>query len=649
MSVVKYRPEIDGLRALAIISVVIFHTNKTLLPGGFIGVDVFFVISGFLITSIILKEYNACNFKLTSFWSRRIKRIAPALIVMVFAVFVIGRMTLYGQDINILGEHGIATLLSYANISHWRSTGNYWGETAENAPLLHTWSLSVEEQFYLFFPWISILLIKFYNQWLLRIFIVFTLISYLIFLYGTQINPSATFYLLPSRAWELGAGSICSIIILKKHSVYKNNQILALAGLLSIVLSFIFLGADEGITPLIIIPIIGTSLIILFANNSNNFVTQVLSLPPIVYIGKISYSLYLWHWPVMVFSRQLSAKHNQEQHIITVLTIILIISILSYHFIEMPSRKNKKIIYLVIPSIVICLAISIYMKVSNFSENLSYYNKTVWLGELYNVNPNKKTQRSTKKRMDGIVIPKRPVVNYNAYRSEGIVKIYGEMKMPEIMVLGDSHGLMWAPILDESAKNLKKSIAFYPADGTPPFFDIPVVKNNTYLTYYSTDEKYAFDIARLKYLNIWKPKLVIICSKWSNDYEMQKVTPLIEYIGRLGSKILIIEQPPELFFGDKNAPQYLSFLGIATKGETRGYLRTANTNNYIKGINTIHNITRKYSYCKSIPIYDLFARDNKILVVDAGNVLYIDDDHLSYAGTQKAKSRILHTIKMLLN
>jgi len=152
LSSITYRPEIDGLRAVAVIPVILFHFNKNLLPGGYIGVDIFFVISGFLITSIILDEYERGVFSFSNFWLRRIRRILPALTAMVLATLVVGTtIVLFAGDINNLGAQGLSSLLSFANISHWLMAGNYWGHAAENSPFLHAWTLSVEEQYYLLF------------------------------------------------------------------------------------------------------------------------------------------------------------------------------------------------------------------------------------------------------------------------------------------------------------------------------------------------------------------------------------------------------------------------------------------------------------------------------------------------------------------
>lgn len=216
MSSIKYRPEIDGLRALAVIPVIIFHLNNDLLSGGFVGVDIFFVISGYLITSIILNEYEQGIFSFTNFWLRRIMRILPVLITVVLISLMAGIIVLYSPDINNLGNQSLAALLSYSNISHWLLAGDYWGFEAENSPLLHTWSLSVEEQFYLFFPLLLILTLKYLYKWTIFIFFILSCFSLLLFLIGTQVSPSATFYLLPTRAWELGMGALVAIFLFKK-------------------------------------------------------------------------------------------------------------------------------------------------------------------------------------------------------------------------------------------------------------------------------------------------------------------------------------------------------------------------------------------------------------------------------------------------
>lgn len=643
---IKYRPEIDGLRAVAVIPVILFHLNNELLPGGFIGVDVFFVISGFLITSIILGEYERGVFSFSNFWSRRVMRILPVLIAMVLTTLLAGTVILYDPEINNLGSQGIAALLSFANISHWLLAGDYWGFAAETSPLLHTWSLSVEEQFYLFFPLLLILTLKYFHKWIGLIFIVFSLLSLLVFLVGTQLFPAATFYLLPTRAWELGIGALLAIFFFKKHSHFnKNYSTLAVIGFLAIILSYFFISGEGGISPFLIIPVFGAALIIAFAKDTNSIVNKVLSTEPIVYIGKISYSLYLWHWPILVFSRQLSLKQNIEINSIYVLIVIFIISILSYHFIETPTRKNRKMIPYILVGLLITITFSYFLKVSELSDT-SLYSKTEWAGNRYKfipITPMNGQPKSMSNRMRGLNILEDDSINANAYTHGGIKKLYAT-KTPEIMVLGDSHALMWSSVLDESAKELNTSISFYAAAGTTTFFNIPTTKKTKGTLYLSAEEQYIFDNSRLKFLKEWKPKIVVISTRWSGK-DMKMVTDLIEYIGSIGSEILLIEQPPELFFGDKNAPLYLSYLGLIPSENLKQYIHNGNELNYKKGLKLVQELSEKYDYCQTIPTADIFLNNDKTWVIDSYDVLYVDDDHLSSAGALKAKNRIVSALR----
>lgn len=644
MSSIKYRPEIDGLRAIAVIPVIIFHLNNELLPGGFIGVDIFFVISGFLITSIILSEYERGIFSFSNFWLRRITRILPVLIAMVLSTLIAGSVILYDLEISNLGSQGIAALLSYANISHWVLTGNYWGFAAENSSLLHTWSLSVEEQFYLFFPLLILFTLKYFHKWLALIFILLSLLSVLLFFIGTQISPVATFYLLPTRAWELGTGAIVAIYFFKKNLQLKNHDILATIGFVAIILSYFFINGKYGISPFLIVPVLGAALIIAFAKN-NNIVNKFLSVSAVVYVGKISYSLYLWHWPILFYSRQLSFKYNTEYNSIYILIIIFILSVLSYHFIETPTRKNRKIVPYIMVALLVAIAYSYTLKVSDLRDT-SLYNKTEWDGDLYKVIPFVplvEEIESIKPRMRGITIAENTSIDTQAYANGGIKKIYGT-KNPEIVVLGDSHALMWSRVLDEAAKKLNTSISFYAADGTATFFTIPTVKKSKGTLFLSAEEKYIYDNSRLKFLDKWKPKVVVIARKWSGG-DMELATDLIEYIGNIGSQILLIEDPPELFFGDKNVPRYFSYLGLTPSNNLKQYIRNVGSIEYQKGINLVKEIAEKYDYCHTVAISDLFLTNDKVWVIDSFDVLYIDNDHLSYAGALKGKDRIISALK----
>jgi peptidoglycan/LPS O-acetylase OafA/YrhL len=630
------------------IPVILFHFGMTWVEGGYVGVDIFFVISGFLITSIILKDYQSGVFTLKDFWLRRIRRILPVLILVVIVTLIVGQHLLYAPDVSNLGSQGIASLLSFANINQWLQSGNYWGYTAENSPLLHTWSLSVEEQFYLFFPILILLSLRYCKQWLIPIVFVLSSISLLLFFYGSKNHPDATFYLVPTRAWELGTGALLGLLLFHKKIYVKSNQFLSCIGLVLVIGSFYFLNGDSGITQWLFIPVAGAALIILFSQSKDSWVNRLLVFKPIVYVGKISYSLYLWHWPVLVLSKNLTLKTGVQYSSIWLIALIVLLSVSSYHLIEVNTRRNTKITPFILIALFLGVVYSYTLNQSSSFEDASMYSNTRWDGEIYNVSPNQDSlEEMNKRRLNGILINNDQDRNAKAYAEGGIERKYGQ-DSPEILVLGDSHGLMWAPVLNEIAKDLKKSITFFAADGTPTFFNIPV-KNSGKTIYFSAKQKLEYDTARLTYLDKWRPPIVFISQSWSNLESEESTVDLIKHLGEIGSKVYLIEQPPELFFGQKSTPQFLSYYGLKpvieeVDNESKQYVKYLNTEAYQQGRKTIRKIVAGCNYCEVIPVADIFIRNDQGWVLDGKDVLYIDDDHLSYAGANKVRERMQKTL-----
>ena len=643
MNAIPYRPEIDGLRAIAVIPVILFHFGISWLPGGYIGVDIFFVISGFLITGIILKDYHKQCFSFKDFWLRRIRRILPVLILVVLSTLIIGRYLMYAPEISNLGIQGIASLLSFANINQLSQSGDYWGFKAENSPLLHTWSLSVEEQFYLFFPLLIILCLKYREQLTRHIITLLVVLSLLLFFYGVQHNPDKTFYLLPTRAWELGVGALIAVFIFHENVRFKSNHILPIVGMTLILASYYLLDGKSGISSLLVIPVAGVALIILFAQTEKSILNKCLSFKPLIYTGKISYSLYLWHWPILVLSHNLQLRTGAEYNKFFLFCIVFLLSIFSYHLIERPMRHNKRLTPYILLMLIVSVIYAYTLSNKELIEDVSRFNQTEWDGELYSVAPKEKISESVAIRMKGISFKKDLTDKRKAYLNGGIQKRVNE-KPPEIVVLGDSHGLMWSRVLDEIATSLELSISFYAADGTPTFFDIPISKSGKTF-FFSEKEKFDYDTARLKYLKKWKPKVVIISRIWSTLHDKKIANDLVKYLGTIGSRVYFIEQPPELFFGDKNTPQFLSYSGL-TPNNDKQYIEYSNTESYKRGNKNLKTVVEQCNYCELIPVADIFIQDrNKSLVLDGKNVLYIDDDHLSYAGSLKAYDRLKTALK----
>lgn len=354
MGKLSYRPEIDGLRALAVLSVVLFHA-KLKCPGGYVGVDVFFVISGFLITSVILRDLHHGKFSLAHFWERRIRRILPALSVMIVACLVVGGLLLLPSDFERLGQSAIAQALLAANIFFWRDdvgSGGYFSPLSEERPLLHTWSLSVEEQFYVLFPLGLMWAFRFKPlreprviSWLLFVGIVLGLI---LSTYGVSANRDATFYLLPTRAWELMCGAwLASLSVSRMPKREVTRELASWLGLAGIVLPF-WLYSDATPFPGIaaVPPCIGTCLVI-WSNGGGESrkltsLGRLLSVKPLVFVGLISYSLYLWHWPVLVFGEYWSLE-NWAPWYERIGWVLLsgLLAYLSWCYIETPFRQRK--------------------------------------------------------------------------------------------------------------------------------------------------------------------------------------------------------------------------------------------------------------------------------------------------------------------
>jgi len=335
---IKYRAEIDGLRALAVLPVVLFHAGFEIFKGGFVGVDVFFVISGYLITSIILSEMEVGSFSITKFYERRARRILPALFAVMLICMPFAWFWMLPEQLKSFSQALVAVSIFSSNILFWRDV-NYFAESSELHPLLHTWSLAVEEQFYIFFPLLLLILWPFGKKKIFLTFIIIAFISLLVSEWGWRNSPVANFYLAPSRAWELMFGAIAAIYI-EKTGPIKNN-FLSLLGFFMILYS-VFLFDEKTPFPSVytLVPVIGTFLLIVFGS-AKTIISRILMQKQIVFLGLISYSLYLWHQPIFAFAKiRLLESDEYLRSILIIFSVIM--GWFSWKFIEQPFRSNKK-------------------------------------------------------------------------------------------------------------------------------------------------------------------------------------------------------------------------------------------------------------------------------------------------------------------
>ncbi len=339
----KYRREIDGLRAIAVLPVILFHAGFTVFSGGFVGVDVFFVISGYLITTIILDEMERGEFSIVKFYERRARRILPVLFFVMLCSVIAAWFILPPSDMRDFSQSIVAVCIFASNILFWKKSG-YFDTSTELTPLLHTWSLSVEEQFYVIFPLFLLLAWKFGRRRILLTLGIVGLVSLGLAHWGSLRMPTAAFYLLPTRGWELLMGAFAAFYLsndANRPASRMRNESGATAGLVMIILAIFFYDKHTPFPGLYaLVPTVGALLIILYANQAT-IVGRLIAKPALVGIGLISYSAYLWHQPLFAFSRHLGLTELDSSAFAGLIGATFMLAYLSWRFIEQPFRDKK--------------------------------------------------------------------------------------------------------------------------------------------------------------------------------------------------------------------------------------------------------------------------------------------------------------------
>jgi peptidoglycan/LPS O-acetylase OafA/YrhL len=438
----KYRAEIDGLRALAVGSVVLFHAGFTTLGGGFVGVDIFFVISGFLITKILVGEIDGAGFSLVNFYERRARRILPALFVVLAVTLVVGGAILVPANLEPVALSGAAAALSVSNFYFWRTT-DYFGLGAPFSPLLHTWSLGVEEQFYLVFP-VYLIAARRWLKWswsaiLAPLFVISLVVSIVL----VRTNPTAAFYLPFGRMWELMIGSFLAVGRPRPIENRMAREILGGLGVAAIVAA-VLLYREEMPFPgeSALLPCLGAGLIIYATAQSGTLVGTWLSSRPLVFIGRISYSLYLWHWPVLVFSRIILDREPGPLANAVALAIAFGLSVLSWRYVEQPFRHAG----------LIKTRRGVFVASGAVMALVSAFGALAWVGDGLPQRFPKDVQVLAAGAND--INPRREECDSRSIEQirRGDVCTIGANVTPTVALVGDSFGDAVAPGLDAAAR-----------------------------------------------------------------------------------------------------------------------------------------------------------------------------------------------------
>ena len=523
MSVINYQPHIDGLRAIAVLSVLIFHVESTYLPGGFLGVDVFFVISGFLITSIIYRKKIAGTFSFADFYARRAKRILPPLFLVLSLVLLGGYFVSLPHDFYKLGVSSLSVISFIANIQFSLRTGDYFSNDSAEWPLLHTWSLSVEEQYYFIFPLLLSLIMRKAPAKLLAGLLVLIVMSTLLAEVMSRTNGLETYsyYLTFTRMGELLVGSLLAVSQAKKVIKENTSSILSLTALFGL-FAMLFLVDETSVFPGFSALLL-CSLTAVLINSKNTAVTTLLQSKPLVFIGLISYSLYLFHWPVLAFIRYLSDMTPQSHSLSYELQCIAVIlmfglSIASYYLVESPLRKIKMtdvkvgIFYFLLPTSIIASLSAAIVFNGGFPDRLS--NEKVKAGYQFSH------------------IDKEVCSSFIHLGCKG-----GEAdSSSDIVVYGNSHGEHYFHYVSTLGQHFHYAVALYAKGGCPLI--------STAISCKSVKEK------ALKRVKETQPEIFVLAFRWDTGINKEgallELTHIIEESKAFVKRVVVLAQPPLL-------------------------------------------------------------------------------------------------------
>lgn len=525
-----YRPDIDGLRAIAVLSVFFHHLNASLFPGGFVGVDIFFVISGFLITSQVYSEVKEGKFLFRNFYKRRINRILPALAIVSLVTLCVGLIVLSPLDLVRFVKSLLFAMIGVSNIFFWREYGNYFAAKSTEAPLLHTWSLGVEEQFYLIWPLIIMGLCRIGRPYRTGILAIMTLGGIALSEVALRIVASASYYMLPTRFFELMLGGCVALTVPNKISESTRfSNVCKLLGFILIGYSLIFLSPSSsfpGINALW--PCLGAALLIV-AGTNKTAASRLLASRPLVVIGLISYSLYLWHWPIIAYLHYLEIEMGVGVAIVVV-AVALLLAWLSWKFVETPVRRQGNELsfsracyrWFVIPFLGFLVITLSAVYSGGFPLR---FNPLV--AEL---------EKSVQARPDQIrSLCHVPTALYktppNSQCRLGI-----EKNSVDGILVGDSYANHFTGMVDVIAKASSLSLMDYTMDGCPPILGYDTGKSALYVANCKARNEAIYAMIRSNHY-----RLVILAATWPRELNIgQQLMSSIEEVLKTGTKLTII-------------------------------------------------------------------------------------------------------------
>ncbi|MDF1722317.1 MAG: acyltransferase family protein [Minwuia sp.] len=490
-----YRPEIDGLRALAVLPVILFHAGMPGFDGGFVGVDIFFVISGFLITTIILNEKDLGRFTLSGFYARRIRRLLPALFTVMLVCLPFAWVWMTPPKLEFFGRSIVAVLLFLSNVLFWRESG-YFADAAEENVLLHTWSLAVEEQYYMLFPLFMVAVWRFGLRGLLFLLIAGLVVSLGLSEWAWRYQPAANFYLAPTRAFELLAGAVGAVWTWRSGP--RASNALAFIGIAMLAVSIAWLDKDDPFPSMLaLIPVLGTLLVLMNATGGT-MAGRILGNRLLVGVGLISYSAYLWHQPVFAFAR---IRFGEDADLLVLMMLVppvLMLSWLTWWFIEVPFRRSERMRFSRVAGSLVAafLVLGAFGVLSATSGGFP---------ARFNL-PDSVASTFTMSDREEACFAKAGAHSTDDWGCH----LGPTTSPPDWMVFGDSHALAMLPAMTSIAERLNRPAFFSGASGCLPVLGIHSIRSDQRQT-----NCHALNQRVLEHAVAQDMKLVVLIGRWT--------------------------------------------------------------------------------------------------------------------------------------
>ena len=636
----KYRREIDGLRAVAVLPVILFHAGFSWFSGGYVGVDVFFVISGFLITSILINDLDNGCFSIAKFYERRARRILPALFFVLLCCIPFAYAWMIPQQFKDFSQAFMAVVLFLSNILLWAKT-DYFAPSAELNPLLHTWSLAVEEQFYIFFPVLLFSLWRFGKQPVFYVVVILSFISLFLSEWGWRNSPVANFYLLPTRAWEMGVGAMCAFYNHKR--IIQASQPLSSIGLFLILYS-VFLFDEEIPFPSIytLVPVLGTALIILFCS-TGTLVYKLLSLRHVVGIGLVSYSAYLWHQPLMAFARIKIYPYPHWTVMLALCVASIVLAYFSWRYIERPFRTKNgswvdsrgKVFSTAIAASIAIFSFGLYVHLNNGMPDRIRLND---IQRSYLSTATASPMRSKCHASADNKIEPKDACRYNNENAA-------------IAVLGDSHVVELAYALGEQFKGTDIGVAHFSFSGCGPSYGNAESSSctdwtNDTVSYLIDSEEFTHVIVSYRVAaHIWGTfqgtysNLPSVKGEEVAKVVIESLRNTLLDISESGKRVIYVDQSPEL----PRSIQELIYSGRLVGGNIQGLSRGW----WNSFVDFFENTGVIPEFIDRVDVAKIYCDNESCYAGREGVSFYFDENHMSVEGAKRVADLIIEESEIL--